>query len=42
MDAEARKMLLEAAAATHYAIGLGALALLALLIWLMLRNRGPR
>jgi hypothetical protein len=41
MDADARKMLI-GAAATHYAIALGALALLALLIWLMLRNRGPR
>jgi hypothetical protein len=42
VDADASKMLIVAAGATHYTIGLVALALLALLIWLMLRNRGPR
>jgi hypothetical protein len=40
MEATARQTPI-GAAATHYAIALVALALLALLIWLMLRNR-PR
>jgi heme A synthase len=41
MEATARQTPI-GAAATHYAIALVALALLALLIWLMLRNRPPR
>ncbi len=41
MEARAPQMPI-GAAATHYAIALVALALLALLIWLMLRNRPRR